>query len=121
MAEVINLEHDNINETARITVNLVQILTLNSSCDGRVDIAGKFQLCRPTNGTNIICLMNTHVEFANYVTAGCDSCMTRGIHFDREEFSSPKPVYGDYMYKVLASYGGHILISQCSDDSVGDA
>ncbi len=118
MAEVINLEQDNLNETTRITVNLVQISTLNSSCDGRVNIAGKFQLCRPINGINIICLMNMRVEYVNYITAGCDSCKTKEIEFDRKNFSSPKPVYGDYMHRALASYGGHILIPQCTKDSV---
>ena len=50
MAEVINLEQDNLIETTQITVNLVQISPLNSSCEGSVDIAGKFQSSRPTKG-----------------------------------------------------------------------
>ncbi|CAG8574019.1 13366_t:CDS:1 [Funneliformis caledonium] len=121
MAEVINLEQDNILETTRITVNLVQISVANSSCEGSIDIVGKLQLCHPTKGLNVVCLMNTHVEYVDYITAGCDTCNTRGItNINRVEYSSPKPVYGDFMHTALALYGGHILIPQCSsDNSVG--
>src|SRR6266540_5685971 len=118
MAEVINLQPDNLNETTRITVNLVQISPLNSPCEGSVDIIGNFQLCRPTKGIQIFCLMNTYVNHAKSIKAGCD-CGTEGLNFKREEYSSPKPLYGDYMHNALASYGGHILIPQCLDDSVG--
>ncbi|CAG8670589.1 8910_t:CDS:2, partial [Funneliformis mosseae] len=121
MAEVINLEQDNLMETTRITVNLVQISVANSSCEGNIDIVGKLQLCHPTKGINVVCLMNTHVEYVNYITAGCHTCETRGItNLNRVEYSSPKPVYGNFMHTALASYGSHILIPHCSsDNSVG--
>jgi len=65
-------------------------------------------------------LINTYVEYVNYITSGCNSCETKGVTgFDRKNFSSPKPVYGDYMHRALALYGGHILIPQCTKDSVG--
>jgi len=76
MAEVIKLEQDNLIETTRITVNLVQILTLNTLCEGRDDIAGMFQSCRPTKGIQIIYIMKTHVEYVNYITAEFDSYVT---------------------------------------------
>ncbi|CAG8550939.1 5838_t:CDS:1 [Rhizophagus irregularis] len=115
MGEIIKLEQDNLNETTRITLNFVQILPINSSCDGNFDIAGNLQICRPTNGLQIYCVMNTHVEYVEYITAGCDICGTRGISNKREEYSSPKPVYGEFMHKSLASYDGHILMPQCKD------
>ncbi|PKY49299.1 hypothetical protein RhiirA4_465224 [Rhizophagus irregularis] len=115
MGEIIKLEQDNLNETTRITLNFVQILPINSSCDGNFDIAGNLQICRPTNGLQIYCVMNTHVEYVKYITAGCDTCGTRGINNKREEYSSPKPVYGEFMHKSLASYDGHILMPQCKD------
>ncbi|CAI2188170.1 18602_t:CDS:1 [Funneliformis geosporum] len=118
IAEVINLEQDNLLETTRITVNFVQISAVNTTCEGKVDIAGNLQLCRRSEG--VVCLMNTHVEYVNFIEAGCDTCMTGGItNDDRAEYSSPKPVYGEYMHAALASYGGHLLIPQCSDNSVG--
>jgi hypothetical protein len=120
MGEIIKLEQDNLNETTRMTLNFVQILHTNSSCDGNYDIAGNLQICRPTKGLHISCLMNTHVEYVEYITAGCDTCGTRGISNKRVEYSSPKPVYGDFMHNSLASYGGHILIPQCTDtDNLG--
>jgi hypothetical protein len=117
MGEVINLEQDNVNETTRITLNFVQILPLDSSsCEGNFDIAGNLKLCRPTKGLQISCVMNTHVEYVEYITAGCKTCSTRGITGTRrEKYSSPKPVYGEYMHGLLASYGGSILIPQCMD------
>ncbi|PKC64017.1 hypothetical protein RhiirA1_463029 [Rhizophagus irregularis] len=115
MGEIIKLEQDNLNETTRITLNFVQILPINSSCDGNFDIAGNLQICRPTKGLQIYCVMNTHVEYVKYITAGCVTCGTRGINNKREEYSSPKPVYGDFMHKSLASYDGHILMPQCKD------
>ncbi|CAG8488477.1 hypothetical protein C2G38_2152809 [Gigaspora rosea] len=42
-----------------------------------------------------------------------------GLNTDRVNYSSPRPVYGDYMHESLAIYGGHILIPQCIDNSVG--
>jgi len=126
MAEVIKLEQDNINETTRISFNLVKILDLGSSCEENTEKSEKsekFQLCRPQSGKNITCSMNTHVEYANYITAGCDTCMSGGItNLVRKGYSSPKPVFGDYMYGALtSSYGGHLPIPYCSssDDSVG--
>jgi hypothetical protein len=115
MGEIIKLEQDNLNETTRITLNFVQILPINSSCDGNFNIAGNLQICHPTNGLQIYCVMNTHVEYVGYITAGCDTCGTRGISNKRVEYSSPKPVYGDFMHKSLASYDGHILMPQCKN------
>jgi hypothetical protein len=115
MGEILKLEQDNLNETTRITLNFVQILPINSSCDGNLDISGNLQICRPTKGMQISCLMNTHVEYVEFIAAGCDTCSTRGISNNRAEYSSPKPVYGEYMHNSLASYGGHILIPQCMD------
>src|SRR6266542_632115 len=122
LAEVINIQQDIRNETTQITVNLVQISSIDSPCDGeRPNITEKLQLCRPTKGVQIFCLMNTYVPHTNSIRAGCDSliCNTAGLDNIREEYTSPKPVYGDYMHKALATYGGHILIPECSDDSVG--
>ncbi|RGB43089.1 hypothetical protein C1646_783222 [Rhizophagus diaphanus] len=115
MGEIINVEHDNLNETTRITLNFVHILPINSSCDGNFDIAGNLQICYPTKGLQIYCVMNTHIEHVEYITAGCDTCGTRGFSNNRLDYSSPKPVYGEFMHKSLASYGGHILIPHCKD------
>ncbi|CAB4381553.1 unnamed protein product [Rhizophagus irregularis] len=115
MGEIVKLEQDNLNETTRITLNFVQILPVNSSCVGKFDIAGNLQICRPTKGLQISCLMNAHVDYVEYITAGCDTCGTRGISNNRVDYSSPKPVYGEFMHKSLASYDGHILMPQCKD------
>jgi hypothetical protein len=115
MGEILRLEQDNLYETTRMTLNFVQILPINSSCDGNFDIAGNLQICRPTKGLQISCLMNTHAEYVEYITAGCDTCSTRGISNNRVEYTSPKPVYGDFMHNSLASYDGHILIPTCTD------
>ncbi|CAG8774931.1 7394_t:CDS:2, partial [Funneliformis caledonium] len=84
----------------------VQISVANSPCEGSIEIVGGLQLCHQTKGVNVVCLMNTHVEYVDYITAGCDTCNTRGItNLNRVEYSSPKPVYGDFMHTALASYG----------------
>lgn len=120
MAEVMNLEQDTLNETTRITVNLIQITALNASCDGIPVEAGNFLMCRPTKGINLKCFMRTYVEYANSIKAGCKTCETKGVGNNDigEEYSSPKPVYGEFMHGALA-YGGYILIPRCTDDSVG--
>ncbi|RGB39126.1 hypothetical protein C1646_754893, partial [Rhizophagus diaphanus] len=103
IGEIINLELDaNYSETTRINLNFVQILPINSSCDGNSSIAGNLQICH--RSFNQYCVMNTHLEHVEYVTAGCDTCGTRGISGKREEYFSPKPVYDDFMHKSLASY-----------------
>ncbi|CAB4402687.1 unnamed protein product [Rhizophagus irregularis] len=114
--EIIKLEQDNLGETMRITLNFTQILPINSSsCDGNIEIAGNLQICRPTKGLQISCLMNTHAEYVEYITAGCDNCLTRGFNKERENYSIPKPVIDGFIFNVLASYGGHIMIPQCKD------
>ncbi|GBB90029.1 hypothetical protein RclHR1_01690014 [Rhizophagus clarus] len=119
MGEIIKLEQDNLNETTRITLNFVHILPINSSCDGNFDIAGNLEICRPTKGLQISCLMNTHVEYVEYISAGCDTCFTRGISGNRVDYSSPKPVYSDFIHESLASYGGHILLPICDTVNFG--
>ncbi|RGB30592.1 hypothetical protein C1646_671581 [Rhizophagus diaphanus] len=115
IGEIISLELDNLHETTRITLNFVQILPINSSCDGNSSIAGNLQICHPTKRLQIYCVMNTHLEHVEYVTAGCDTCGTRGITGKRVEYSSPKPVYDNFMHNSLAYYDGHILMPQCKN------
>ncbi|CAG8527006.1 6649_t:CDS:1, partial [Cetraspora pellucida] len=123
IAEVINLQQDDLNETTIMTVNLVKILSLNSKCEGISINTVKSKLCYPEIAKNITCYMNTHVENVESVSAGCkDDCPVIGFRFTnsaRVNYSSPKPVYGDYMHKSLAIYGGNILIPQCIDNLVG--
>ncbi|CAG8517542.1 9719_t:CDS:2 [Racocetra fulgida] len=123
IAEVISLEQDSLNETTILTVNFVQILAFNSICEDSIN-AGNFKLCYSTIGKKIPCFMNTHVENVSSVPAGCnDKCAAvkgwAGLNDERINYSSPKPVYGDYMHKSLAIYGGHILMPQCIENSVG--
>ncbi|KAF0450890.1 hypothetical protein F8M41_002102 [Gigaspora margarita] len=123
IAEVINLQQDDLNETTIMTVNIVKILSLNSKCEGISIDTAKFKLCYPEISKNITCYMNTHVENVESVSAGCKGdCPVIGFRFTnsaRVNYSSPKPVYGDYMHKSLAIYGGNILIPQCIDNLVG--
>ncbi|CAG8814366.1 18256_t:CDS:2, partial [Gigaspora margarita] len=125
IAEVIDLQQDNLNETTIMTINFVQVLSLNSNCEDAISIKTEnFTLCYPNVGKNITCFMNTHVEKILSTPAGCkNNCPPvsglGGLNTDRVNYSSPKPVYGDYMHKSLAIYGGHILIPQCIDNSVG--
>ncbi|CAB5189727.1 hypothetical protein RhiirA5_373011 [Rhizophagus irregularis] len=115
IGEIIKLEQDNLGETTRITLNFTQILPINSSCDGNIEKASNLQICCPTKGLQISCLMNTHAEYVEYITAGCDNCLTRGFNNERVNYTIPKPVIDGFIFNFLASYGGHIMIPQCKD------
>ncbi|CAG8781688.1 21099_t:CDS:2 [Gigaspora margarita] len=121
--KVINLQQDDLNETTIMTVNIIKILSLNSKCEGISIDTAKFKLSYPEISKNITCYMNMHVENVESVSAGCKGdCPVIGFRFtnsSRVNYSSLKPVYSDYMHKLLAIYSGNILISQCIDNLVG--